>query len=179
MKTKASIPHRELALAGLFGAAGLTIPFLFHLLHLGSLFMPMYLPLVALGFFVSPTIAAITAFVVPLLSGLFTGMPPFFPPVAPVMSIELSIMAVLIAAIRGRFPHLNAWLLLAPVLIIGRLINFSLFYAIASAVDLPAAFVAGLSFISGWPGLLLMMFVIPPLTKIAKYRGFTTQKETP
>ena len=61
--------RRELATCGLFGAAGLLLPVLFHALHLGHVFMPMYLPLVALGYFVSPAPAALTAFVVPLLSG--------------------------------------------------------------------------------------------------------------
>jgi len=68
---------RDLARCGLFGAAALLLPVLFHLLHLGHVFMPMYLPLVALAFFASPTPAAVTALLTPLLSGAVTGMPPF------------------------------------------------------------------------------------------------------
>ena len=76
---------RERAYCGLFGAAALLLPVLFHVLHVGHVFMPMYLPLVALAFFVRPGAAAVTALLVPLLSGAVTGMPPFMPPVAPVM----------------------------------------------------------------------------------------------
>lgn len=56
------------------------LPIAFHLFQLGSVFMPMYLPLVALTFFVGPFAAALTAFLLPLLSGAIAGMPPFFPP---------------------------------------------------------------------------------------------------
>ncbi|MFO7652386.1 MAG: ECF transporter S component, partial [Candidatus Krumholzibacteriia bacterium] len=59
---------RELAFCGLFGAAALLLPVLFHVVHLGRLFMPMYLPLVALAFFVRPLPAAVTALMTPLLS---------------------------------------------------------------------------------------------------------------
>ncbi|HSQ74575.1 MAG TPA: hypothetical protein VLT13_03415, partial [Bacteroidota bacterium] len=82
-ETGARSPGRELAYGGLFGAAALVIPFFFHLLHLGHLFMPMYIPLIALAFFVRPVVASLAGFIVPVLSGLTTGMPPFFPPVAP------------------------------------------------------------------------------------------------
>ena len=44
---------RELAYSGVFGAAALLLPVLFHLVRLGAVFMPMYLPLVALAFFKS------------------------------------------------------------------------------------------------------------------------------
>lgn len=49
-----SLTSRDLAYCGLFGAAGLRLPVLFHILHLGRIFMPMYLPLVTLAYFVRP-----------------------------------------------------------------------------------------------------------------------------
>jgi hypothetical protein len=53
---------RELAVCGVFGAAALLLPGLFHLVRLGQVFMPMYLPLVVLAFLVRPRAAALTAF---------------------------------------------------------------------------------------------------------------------
>ena len=73
-----NVRARELAYCGLFGAAAMLLPVVFHLLKLGSMFMPMYLPLIALAFFVGPLPAALTSFMTPLLSGVLTGMPPFF-----------------------------------------------------------------------------------------------------
>ena len=162
---------RELALGGLLGAAALLLPTVFHLVHLGSLFMPMYVPLCLLAFLVSARIAATTALIVPLMSGLLTSMPPFYPPIAPVMSVELALMCGTIALAHARWPRCNEWMLLFPVLLAGRILNFFLMYAVAEVMNLPSGFVAGLSFIAGWPGVVLMLVVIPPLVRMLKTKG--------
>lgn len=159
---------RELAYCGIFGAAALLLPTIFHALHLGHIFMPMYLPLVALGFMVSPGAAALTAFTVPLLSGYVTGMPPFNPPVALVMALELSVISALIAAVPQRW-RTGRWavlLLLSVALLLGRILYALLFYTIASAMGLKPAPLVLLSFVSGWPGVLLMLVVIPQLVAV-------------
>ncbi|MBP7866996.1 MAG: hypothetical protein KA419_13725 [Acidobacteria bacterium] len=152
---------RDLAYCGVLGAAALLLPVAFHMVSLGSAFMPMYLPLVLLSFHVRPLPAAVTAVMTPLLSGAVTGMPPFYPPVALVMAMELGVMAALVASVRTRWPGVNTWAVLVPVLLLGRALNVALVYGLARFMDLPAAFLAGLSFLSGWPGILLMMAVIP------------------
>ena len=168
MKTPA-ISSRDLALCGVFGAMGMLLPVVFHLLQLGKVLMPMYLPLVALAFFVRPIPAGITAFSVPLLSALLTNMPPFFPPVAVIMAVELSVMGMIIAAVRSRRPGLPTLAVLVPVLLLGRVLGIVLIYGMALAIDLPAAFVAGASLISGWPGIILMIAVIPPLVRLVQH----------
>lgn len=157
----------ELAYCGLFGAAALLLPTLFHLVHLGHVFMPMYLPLVALAFFVRPLPVAITAALVPMLSALVTGMPPLYPPVGPIMAIELAVMTALIAAARRRWPARHELALLVPVLLLGRVLYVALATAFALLVELPPAFVAGLSFVSGWPGVVLMIVVVPFIVRAA------------
>ena len=159
---------RELALCGLFGAASLLLPVLFHLLHLGQVFMPMYLPLVALPFFVRPLPAAITAMLTPILSGAVMGMPPFFPPVAIFMALELGIMAAIIASVMQRWPRANAWLVLVPVLVFGRVLYVGLVYLFSLAIELPAPFMAALSLLSGWPGVILMVAVVPPVARVGR-----------
>lgn len=159
---------RDLAYCGLFGAAALLLPFLFHLVHLGRVFMPMYLPLVALGFFARPVPAAATALLTPLLSGALTGMPPFFPPVAPSMALELALMVGLIALVRQRWPNANEWIVLVPVLLLGRAVNLALVYGFSLWIDLPAPFMAGVSFLSGWPGLILMALAVPPVARVGR-----------
>jgi hypothetical protein len=162
---------REIALGGLLGAAALLLPALFHLVHLGSLFMPMYVPLCLLAFLASARIAATTALITPLMSGLLTGMPPLYPPIAPVMSVELALMCGTIALARTRWPRCNEWLLLFPVLLAGRIVNFCFMYAVAQVMNLPPGFVAGLSFIAGWPGVVLMLLVLPPLVRMLQTKG--------
>jgi hypothetical protein len=157
---------RELSFAGLFGAAALLLPTVFHLLQLGHAFMPMYIPLIALAFLVSGRIAAITGFLVPLISAALTGMPPIYPPISLIMAIEIAAMAAAIGWLRGARSAWPAIATLLPVLLAGRLLNFGLSYLTALLMSLPAAFVAGLSFIAGWPGVLLMLLVIPPLVRL-------------
>jgi hypothetical protein len=164
----ARLSHRELAYCGLFGAAALLLPALFHLVHLGQIFMPMYLPLVTLAFFVRPLPVAVTALVTPLLSGLATGMPPFYPPVAVIMALELAITTAVISSIVQRWPGANQWLVLAPVLALGRMLYVGLVYLVSLAIALPATFMAGLSLLSGWPGVILMLAVVPPVVRAGR-----------
>lgn len=161
--TKQRITAKELAWGGLFGAAAMLLPVLFHVLQLGRVFMPMYLPLMALAFLVRPGVAAATAFMVPFISAAVTGMPPLYPPIAPIMALELSVMGAMVALVCGRWPRANPWLVLTPVLILGRVVNVGLTWLAAVLMDLPAGFVAGISLLAGWPGIVLMLLVIPPL----------------
>lgn len=166
--TGMAVAPRELAFGGLFGAAAIALPALFHMVQLGHVFMPMYIPLMALPFFARWGVAGMTAVLVPLLSALITGMPPLMPPVAPVMSAELACMAVCVALLRRRWPASPPILFLAPVLVAGRFLNAGLMYLASTAFQLPAGFTAGLSFLAGWPGVLLMLIVIPPIALLAR-----------
>jgi hypothetical protein len=150
---------------GLFGAAALLLPLLFHAIHLGRVFLPMYLPLMVLAFSVRPLPAAVTAFITPLLSGAVTGMPPFFPPVALFMALELAMVSGLIAAAHKRWPSLDERAVLVPALIFGRAAYIGLVYLFSLFIGLPAAFMASLSFVSGWPGMVLMVAVVPPIIR--------------
>lgn len=162
------LSSRELAFCGMFGAAALLLPMIFHLVHLGHVFMPMYLPLVTLPFFVRPWPAAATAILTPLLSGAMTGMPPFYPPIAVFMAIELGLMNALIAGAARRWPRLSVWLTLLPVLLFGRVLYVGLVYAFSLIMKLPAGFMAGLSLLSGWPGIVLMIVVVPPVVAVCR-----------
>lgn len=179
MNQAPGLSPRDLAFCGLFGAAALLLPTLFHLIQLGRIFMPMYLPLMLLPFFARPLPSALTALLVPLLSALLTGMPPLFPPVALTMSIELALMAGLLSIVARRFPTANEWLLLAPVLLLGRAVSVGLTWLCAIAIELPAAFLASVSFVSGWPGILLMCAVIPPLARQRRRMAPRLQRTPP
>jgi hypothetical protein len=159
------VSPRDLAYAGLMGAAALLLPALFHLLHLGHVFMPMYLPLVALGFLVGARAASATALVVPLLSGVITGMPPFHPPTAPFMAAELAVMAGLVSWGSRRWPG-RVLVVLVPVLLLGRVLQAGAGYVVGLVLELPAGFMSAWAVAKGWPGLVLMVVVIPPLVRL-------------
>lgn len=162
---------RDIAYCSVFGAAAMLLPVIFHVFHLGSIFMPMYLPLVTLAFFVGPFPSALTALLLPLISGAITGMPPFYPPVAFIMSIELSIMCAMISFFRRLFLKVNELFILIPVLLVGRVIGVGLVYLMALFMKLPAKFVAGASLLSGWPGIVLMIVAIPAIVKLSGLVG--------
>lgn len=63
---------REILVGALFAALGVIVPVLFHLVGLGRVFLPMHLPILAAGFFVSPIVAAATGFVTPWVSSFLT-----------------------------------------------------------------------------------------------------------
>ena len=162
---------RDIAYCSVFGAAAMLLPVIFHVFHLGSIFMPMYLPLVTLAFFVGPVPSALTALLLPLISGAITGMPPFYPPVAFIMSIELSVMCAIIGLLRRVFAKANVLLILIPVLLLGRVIGVGLVYLMALFMKLPARFVAGASLLSGWPGIILMIAAVPAIVKLSGVAG--------
>jgi len=87
-KRRPTLSSTTLILAGGLGALGLVLPPLFHVLGSGAVFLPMHLPLVALGFLVPPRVSLQVVLVVPFLSSMATGMPPLFPTV-PAMVAEL------------------------------------------------------------------------------------------
>ena len=162
-----SLTARELAMGGLFGALALALSALFHLVALaGPIFLPMYLPVVALAFVGSARVAALVGFLVPLVSGALTGMPPFAPPIAPLMSGELLVLAGVAGAVYHRFriPAIVAILignllsrafLAMEVVVFGSLLRFH---------PPITPFILG-SFVTGLPGLILQLVAIPALLR--------------
>jgi len=57
---------------------------------------------------------------------------------------------------------------LMPVLAIGRVVNAMLLYLWARCMDLPATFLAGISLLSGWPGLVIMIVAVPAIVRLAR-----------
>jgi hypothetical protein len=163
------IKSKELAFCGLLGAAALTIPFLFHIVHLGKVFMPMYLPLMLLAIYVRPMPAAMTAMIIPIMSGLLTGMPPFYPPIALLMSIEIAFMAALLSGIRQTLRNIPLLVILVPVLTMGRVLQYVSIYLLAKFYELPAQFIASASLISGLPGLILICVTLPLIERLYKH----------
>lgn len=169
--TGARLEPRETAYTAVFGAGALLLPVLFHALQLGRWFLPMYLPLFALAFLVRPLAAAGTAAAVPWISALLTGMPPLYPPVALWMSLELAATVGAAAWWSGRRPTGNPAPILLTCLLAGRFIHVGLVWITAYLMELPAGLLAGLSLSSGWPGVLLICGVVPPVVQRLRSSG--------
>lgn len=144
--------------ASALAVLGLLLPTLFHALGLGRVFLPMYLP-VLVGAFVLPLGWAVALGVLtPLLSALLSGMPPWFPPVALWMALELGFSALMANLLGRKLPV--PWAL-ALSLLLGRCVYAGLVFLSAQLLSLPPGLLAAASWLSVWPGLLLAMWVVP------------------
>ena len=82
-------------LGGLFLALAIALPLAFHLVGMGSTFLPMFYPVVLAGFLLRLQVSVLVGILAPLLSAALTGMPPLYPPVAFIMVLELLVMTAL------------------------------------------------------------------------------------
>jgi len=139
---------------------GFTFPIFFHLIGLGSIFMPMYIPLAIGAYMLTFKNAAIMGFFTPLASAVITGMPPFYPPIAPLMMIQLTIFCCFISFMAHRFKIKPVIILLAAI-IIDRLILACYYFLIIPLFGISPEIYTAYHLIKSFPGLLLMIIIVP------------------
>jgi hypothetical protein len=178
----------EILVGALFAALGVVVPILFHLVGLGRVFLPMHLPILAVGFFVSPIVAAAAGFVTPWVSSFLTGMPPL--PVAVLMSLELPVLAGIASlcyqALKGRV-HKSRWVgkIIAVwsstvIAIVARIAVDLLLLAkvVAPILQLPAGSFGLAAVLAGTPGIVLQLTLVPAIVlaieRMRKERGLWT-----
>ena len=164
---------RDVSLASVFGAAALALPMLFHVLGLGSAFLPMFLPLSAAGFLLPFRVSGPLAVIVPVVSSVLTGMPPMFvPPIGPIMMLEL---AFLLAADRWLYARLKLNVFAAAALAAAteRIFYLGLLYLAATVLRLPrlAFSLAGLG--KSLPGTILLVTAVPMVVNILRRHRIT------
>ncbi len=168
METGKSDRLRSMIISAALGALALALPAVFHMVGLGSKFLPMLLPLLLNSFLSAWPWALGTGLAVPWISALATGMPPIYPPVAAAMSLEAGVMAVAAASF-ARLPVL--WSVGLTVLC-GRMAAFGSSWVLAELFQLPPAFASAAVLIQGLPGVALQLAVVPLLLKkLARREG--------
>lgn len=153
---------RDLAAGGLCVALSVVIPWLFHVLGLGSAFLPMFYPMLAAGFLTSFPVGAAAGFLSPLASAVLTGMPPFYPPMAFVMSAEGLVLGAMPPLLRKKL-RLGIRTSLGLTLFADRLVLAAAVVVVARWMDLPAGFLGWASVLKSMPGLVVIFIVLPPL----------------
>lgn len=161
-KDKRPLISPDTVMGSILLVLALVFPLLFHVVHLGSTFLPMFFPIALAGFLISPGIAALVGLMAPLLSSILTGMPPLYPPIAPLMAVEGLVLAAAIGLARKKFN----WGVY-PSLIVGIVLQRSVMaiavFFVAPLFRLPGdIFTAGM-LISGIPGIILQLIAIPPI----------------
>lgn len=160
---------RETAVGAVFLALALVFPVLFHAVGLGRVFLPMLLPVLLAGFVLPWRTAAMTGFLAPLLSSLLTGMPPLAPPIAVMMMVELSTLAVVPALVYRRW-KLGLWPALLAGITLSRIANFLMHIGMAEFFHIPGITWGIINLISGLPGLILQLVVVPIVVTLLEKR---------
>ena len=149
---------QKITLGAMFIALGVLFPVLFHAAGLGSLFLPMFWPLAAAGFFLPPLFCVVAGVLTPGLSFLLTGMPP--PPVLQILAVELAVLAVTVSLAHGRagMPVLVSLLL---GLLTSRLVLFVAAGSLGTVLGIPPRF-ASIAFLAGGlPGTAAILVLVP------------------
>ena len=164
---------RRLTGGGVCLAAALLLPFLTgQIPQVGSMLLPMHLPVLLCGLVCGWQYGLAVGFVAPALRFILFGMPPIFPTGAAMM-FELAAYgcaAGLLYRLSGRV--LPA---LIGAMLAGRLVWGGVMWAIAAyAADVSfglAVFFAQ-AFANAVPGILLQLAVLPPLVYALKKAGY-------
>ncbi len=158
---------RRIIFTALVISAGVLIPQLFHLFGLGAVFLPMFLPLMIGAMFLKWNYALLSGIVTPLVSWLITGMPPLVPPILPILMVELSVATLFISLVRTRLIS-NPWIIVILAIVLNRLILLVIVTVVFPIFGYEHALFRMAFVLSGIPGLIMQIIIIPPATKIIK-----------
>jgi hypothetical protein len=152
---------RDLALGGLMGALAIALPIVFHAVGLGRAFLPMYLPILALGLLAEWPVAGAVGVAAPLLSAVLTGMPPLAPPTAVLMSAELLTLGM--TASLARRWGLGVWPAAVIALVTTRAVGVAFLAVLGGAIGLQQGLREYLlaSLLISWPGIALQLTIVP------------------
>ena len=155
---------------GVWGALGLVLPLLLHPFGLGSLLMPIFLPLLIAAGTLRLQVGLTLALAVPLISSLLTGMPPIFPPIVFMMMLEAFFMALwLYWSYQKNHWNLTASLILT--FIIQRAVRVVFIIALGRFMSLPESWLIIPALIWGYPGALIQIGMIPWIIKELERSG--------
>lgn len=160
---------QKTAIGGLFLALALALPLFFHLFAAGSVMLPMFLPILTLGFLVDEKTAATVGIIAPPLSAFLTGMPPFMPPIAFMMMAELALLGAMPAVLYRRFGW-KFWPSLIITILFNRVFSFALKVMLAEVFHIPGVLYGLFGLIKSSPGIALQIIVVPLVIKAIESR---------
>lgn len=111
-----TITTKKIALASLFIALGLALPFLTGQIPvIGRQLLPMHIPVLLGGFVLGGPLGALVGFITPILRSFLFGMPPLFP-TAVAMAFELAAYGFLTGSFYKILPHKEAFIYINLIL---------------------------------------------------------------
>ena len=157
---------KNLVLSALFLALAYALPFFTgNIPQIGSMLLPMHLPVILCGFLCGGPWGAAVGLIAPLMRSVLTGgFPPMFP-TAVAMSAELAVYGLVCALLHSRPRRpMNIYFTLVIAMLSGRVV-WGIVMALITLNGggfTMAAFVAG-AFTNALPGILLQLVIIPPI----------------
>ncbi|MBD3224921.1 MAG: hypothetical protein GF313_09335 [Caldithrix sp.] len=169
---------KQIPITALFLALGVIFPQFFHLLGLGAAFLPMFLPVMVGSMLVQWKFALLLGLFSPLISFILTGMPPIAPPVLPVLTAELIVIALFISIVKVHLRQ-SFWIALIGAIVFDRLLLFALVQLIAPLFGFDHPLFSLAIVASGIPGVVLQLTVVPAALYIIRQRfpQWDTQKK--
>ena len=147
-----------------FVAIGVLLPIAFHAVGaMGSVFLPMHIPVLLAGLLLGPVVGASVGALTPICSSLLTGMPPAFPTL-PIMLAELAAYGWVSGYARRRA---KLWTALIAALLSGRIAAGLMLWGLAHWVNLqwtPWGYLT-LTLAKGLPGLIIQLIFIPLIVR--------------
>ncbi|HAW70961.1 MAG TPA: ECF transporter S component, partial [Firmicutes bacterium] len=101
------------------------LPMAFHSIqNAGSILSPMHIPVLLCGLICGPAFGLLSGLVGPLLSSLFTGMPPmaYLPPMIIELAVYGLVAGLMISLIRTKKLYVDLYLCLVIAMIAGRIV---------------------------------------------------------
>lgn len=173
---------RKMIVSALFMALGVILPFFTgQIPQVGSMLLPMHLPVLLCGFLCGWRYGMLVGFFTPLLRSAMFGMPPMMPTAA-AMAFELATYGA-VSGLLGRSSILRrsrklgeagiVYVSLIGAMLAGRVVwgavSIPLYGAVGSSFTL-SIFLTG-AFVGAVPGILLQLLLIPVLLLALKRSG--------
>ena len=159
---------KNLTLAAMFLAAGLVLPFVTgQLPQIGSMLLPMHLPVLMCGLVCGWKYGLVVGFILPLMRSVLFGMPPMFP-TAVAMAFELASYGGLAGFFYGRSKWkcvIALYRALLAAMIGGRLVwggGMVVLTGMSGSGFTWAMFLSG-AFLNAIPGIILQLIFIPTM----------------
>ena len=160
---------RKIVLSGLLIALGIMLPFLTgQIPQIGSMLLPMHIPVLLCGFFCGWKYGLAVGFVTPLLRSMMFGMPPILTALA--MAFELATYGVVTGIMNKMLAgkKLRVYISLVVAMITGRIVwglVKMVLLGVGGKVFPFQAFLAG-GFLDAFPGIVLQFVLIPMIMSV-------------
>ncbi len=178
-KLTSNVQIQRITVSALMIAIAVLLPQIIHMVAgkaLGSVLLPMHLPVLLAGFIIGRdgkktglAFVEAVALMAPVASFFATGMPAI--PTLWLMMFELSAYGLVSAIMYGKTKKI--YLSLASALIAGRIVNAAVLFVGGNLIGLklPAVTAVWTAIITGLPGIIIQLLLIPVLVKALEKAG--------